>query len=128
MNVNRVEFSSAFNFSQFVSNASGSLNNTESKESVFDGKKEEEIKAKFDSPLSNEAKEKLEKELSNLNESIKSTGKLLRFKYNDEVHKSYVEVVDSETQEVVESLPPEFLIDLSIKMKELIGLFVDKKL
>jgi Uncharacterized flagellar protein FlaG len=80
------------------------------------------------SKLSEEEKEKLEAELKKLNDSIVSYGKLLRFKYNEEAETTYVEVVDTSTNEVVASLPPEFLIDLSIKMKELIGMFIDKKL
>ncbi|MBU5440986.1 flagellar protein FlaG [Paenibacillus sp. MSJ-34] len=71
---------------------------------------------------------KLEEELKKLNESIKATEKMIRFKYNDEAEQIFVEVINTETQEVVTSLPPEFLIDLSIKMKELIGMFIDKKL
>lgn len=82
---------------------------------------------KFES-LSEEEKLKLERKLAELNEAIKSSEKMLRFKYNDEVKEVYIEVINRETQEVVTSLPPEFLIDLSIKMKELIGLFIDKKL
>ncbi|WP_246054362.1 flagellar protein FlaG [Paenibacillus anaericanus] len=83
----------------------------------------------FDYELLNEdARNKADRELEKVNEAIKSSEKMLRFKYNDEVKQVYVEVINRETQEVVTSLPPEFLIDLSIKMKELIGLFIDKKL
>lgn len=78
--------------------------------------------------LNEEQKEKFTKELEKLNESIESSGKMLRFKYNDEIKQYYVEVLNAKTQEVVASLPPEFLIDLSIKMKELIGLFIDERM
>lgn len=77
--------------------------------------------------LSEDEKKKLEEQLKKLNESISSTGKQLHFKYNDEAQQLYVEIVNSKTQEVISSLPPEFLVDLSIKMKEMIGLFLDKK-
>ncbi len=80
------------------------------------------------SKLNEEEKEKLEAELEKLNSSIASSGKLLKFKYDEKAEKSYVEVVDIASQKVVASLPPEFLIDLSIKMKEIIGMFIDKKL
>ncbi|GIQ69972.1 hypothetical protein XYCOK13_27960 [Xylanibacillus composti] len=85
-------------------------------------------KPKFDlSKLNEEQKESFKQELDKLNESIHSSGKVLRFKYNDEINQYYVEVLNAKTQEVVASLPPEFLIDLSIKMKELIGLFIDER-
>jgi len=83
---------------------------------------------KFDiMALSEDERKKLEEELKKLNDSIAGYNKMLRFRYNEEAEQTYVEVIDTETQEVVASLPPEFLIDLSIKMKELIGLFIDKK-
>ncbi|MFU1796320.1 flagellar protein FlaG [Paenibacillus azoreducens] len=78
--------------------------------------------------LSEEEQKKLDEQLKKLNESIASTGKELHFKYNDEAEQLYVEVVNTKTKEVISSLPPEFLIDLSIKMKELIGMFLDKKI
>ena len=77
--------------------------------------------------LSEEQKQRFEEELKTANESLLANGKQLRFKYDDEAKSLYVEVLDSKTQEVVVSLPPEFLIDLSKRMKELIGLFFDKK-
>jgi flagellar protein FlaG len=78
--------------------------------------------------LKEEDKKKLDEELKKMNDSLASSGKVLKFKYNEEANATYVEVIDAESQKVVASLPPEFLIDLSIKMKELIGMFIDKKL
>ncbi|RCX19078.1 flagellar protein FlaG [Fontibacillus phaseoli] len=75
-----------------------------------------------------EQQEELEKQAKKLNESIASTGKELKFKYNEEAEELYVEIIDSKTQEVLSSLPPEFLIELSVKMKEMIGMFIDKKM
>lgn len=69
----------------------------------------------------------LQKKVEELNESIASSGKEIHFKYHDDAKELYVEVVDRKTKEVIASLPPEFLIELSVKMKELIGLFMDKK-
>lgn len=90
---------------------------------------QEQQQSFFDiSKLNEEEKQKLDQELSKLNDSISSSGKMLRFKYDEEAETSYVEVIDTSTQEVVASLPPEFLIDLSVKMKEIIGMFIDKKL
>jgi len=77
--------------------------------------------------LSEDERKQLEEALKQLNDSIASYNKMLRFRYNEEAEQTYVEIIDTTTQEVVASLPPEFLIDLSIKMKELIGLFIDKK-
>lgn len=90
---------------------------------------QKEEKSAFDiSKLKEEEKKKLEEELKKMNDSLVSAGKMLKFKYNEEAKQTYVEVIDAESQKVVASLPPEFLIDLSIKMKDLIGMFIDKRL
>jgi flagellar protein FlaG len=78
--------------------------------------------------LTDAEKQNLEEQVKKLNHSIASSGKQLQFKYNDEAAQLYVEIIDMETNEVVSSLPPEFLIDLSLKMKEMIGMFMDKKI
>ncbi|MNW45374.1 flagellar protein FlaG [compost metagenome] len=75
-----------------------------------------------------EQQEKLEEQIKKLNEAIASSGKELKFRYNQDANQLYVEVLDSKTKEVVTSLPPEFLIELSLKMKEMIGMFLDKKI
>ncbi|GAC41325.1 flagellar protein FlaG [Paenibacillus popilliae] len=77
--------------------------------------------------MSIEDKQDLQKKLEELNESIADAGKELHFKYHDDAEELYVEVIDKKTREVIATLPPEYLIDLSVKMKELIGFFLDKK-
>jgi len=91
--------------------------------------KEAEQKQKLDvNRLTDKEKESLFEELQKHNEKFEYTGKFLRFRYNEEAEATYVEVVNASTQEVIVSLPPEFLIDLSVKMKKLVGMFIDKKL
>lgn len=53
-----------------------------------------------------------------MNESIARLRQRDSFKYHDDAKELYVEVIDKKTKEVIASLPPEFLIDLSVKMKE----------
>jgi len=84
---------------------------------------------KFDfSMLSDEEKEKLNEELAKHNKEFAATGKYLKFKYHEEAETSVVEVIDAATQEVIVSLPPEFLIDLSLKLKKILGIYIDEKL
>ncbi|MNN05732.1 flagellar protein FlaG [compost metagenome] len=85
-------------------------------------------KSQLRSEQTKEEQAKFEEQIKKLNESIANSGKELRFKYNDKAKQLYVEVLDQQTQEVLTSLPPEFLIDLSVKMKELIGMFFDEKI
>lgn len=80
------------------------------------------------SQFSEEDRKKLDEELERHNKEFAFTGKYLKFKYNEELKTSIVEVINSKTHEVIVSLPPEFLIDLSIKMKKILGLHIDEKL
>lgn len=84
---------------------------------------------KFDfSSLSEEEKEKLNEELERHNKEFSGTGKYLKFKYHEEAETSVVEVINASTHEVIVSLPPEFLIDLSLKLKKILGIYIDEKL
>jgi len=78
--------------------------------------------------MSEQDKEQLQEMLDKHNEQFAYTGKYLKFKFDEEASMMYVEVIDAATQEVIVSLPPEFLIDLSVKMKKILGLYIDEKL
>lgn len=78
--------------------------------------------------MSEQEKERLQEELDKHNEEFAYTGKVLKFKFDEEAAMMYVEVLDASTNEVIVSLPPEFLIDLSVKMKKILGLYIDEKL
>lgn len=78
--------------------------------------------------LSEQDKESMQEELEKHNQEFSYTGKTLKFKFDEEAAMLYVEVLDSATQEVIVSLPPEFLIDLSVKMKKILGLYIDERL
>ena len=100
------------------------------KQQVNLGKVEEtSMKPKFDlSMLNEEDQAQLEEELQKNNEKFAFTGKYLKFRFDEEAETTFVDVIDSSTHEVIVSLPPEFLIDLSIKMKKILGMYIDEKL
>ncbi|OUM94975.1 MAG: hypothetical protein A9Z00_12055 [Thermobacillus sp. ZCTH02-B1] len=78
--------------------------------------------------ITEQDKQKLQEELDRHNAEFAYTGKYLKFKFDEEASMLYVEVIDASTHEVIVSLPPEFLIDLSIKMKKILGLYIDERL
>ena len=52
----------------------------------------------------------------------------LRFSVNKELDQVVVKVIDSTTDKVIKEIPPEDIIRLHLRMKEVIGLLFDKKI
>jgi flagellar protein FlaG len=124
MNINRIDVTQTDKVSGI-----GAVNRINPVPSIFDSQSQEiEKKSTIYNEQTKVEQTKLDEQIKKLNESIASSGKELRFKYNDEAHQLYVEVLNSDTKEVLNSLPPEFLIDLSLKMKEIVGMFFDRKI
>ena len=72
----------------------------------------------------------LERELQEMVERInKVTGNMnisLQFELHDESDRWMVEVIDTIEDEVLKEIPPEELLDLYGRIRELIGMFVDE--
>ena len=73
-------------------------------------------------------KEQLQQQLSLMNEQAANLVRSMRFNFVEETGEVVVEIVDLKTEEVLETIPPEYLIKLSIQLKEMLGLFLDRKL
>ncbi len=52
----------------------------------------------------------------------------LRFSVNKELNQVVVKVIDSRTDKVIKEIPPEDIVKLHIRMKEVIGLLFDKEI
>ena len=81
-----------------------------------------------ETPELQQQREQLQQRLSQINEEVSNIVRSLRFTYVEETGSFVVEIIDLKTQEVLETIPPEYLIKLSIQMKEMLGLFLDHKL
>jgi flagellar protein FlaG len=75
-----------------------------------------------------EQKEQLQQQLSLMNVQAANLVRSMRFNFLEETGEVVVEIVDLKTEEVLETIPPEYLIKLSIQLKEMLGLFLDRKL
>ncbi len=53
--------------------------------------------------------------------------RMIRLDVDDELHRVIIKLIDKETGEVIRQIPPEELIELAKKMKDIEGLFVDKE-
>lgn len=80
------------------------------------------------SELSEADKDKLYKEVERVNEQLSVKNHSFRFKFSEEAEQFYMQVIDLKTQEVIDSIPSEHMIELASKLKDMIGFFIDKKL
>lgn len=69
----------------------------------------------------------LEKAINKANHTFEIQNRSLRFKIHERLNEVIVEVVDSETEEVIREIPPEKLLDMFANMLELAGLLVDER-
>ena len=81
-----------------------------------------------ESKLTQQDKDRLYKEVEKVNDTLKSQNNhSMRFKFSEEAEQFYVEVFDSRTQEVIDSIPGKHMIELAAKLKDMIGFFIDEK-
>lgn len=72
-------------------------------------------------------KNDLQREIDSLNKWLQSQGTHIKFTLHEELNEYFVQVVNSETNEVVKEIPPKKILDISAKLQEMIGLLVDEK-
>lgn len=77
--------------------------------------------------LSEADKARLYKEVEKANEQLRMQNHTFRFNFSEEAEQFYVQVIDIKTQEVIESIPSEHMLELAAKLNEMIGFFIDKK-
>lgn len=69
----------------------------------------------------------LVKAVNKANYTFEVKNRSLRFKIHERLNEVIVQVVDSETEEVIREIPPEKLLDMFVNMLELAGLLVDER-
>jgi flagellar protein FlaG len=103
--------------------------------------KEDKVLEPFMTPLSRSAQEskmekgklepflleKLEDKTKQLNKTVEIFDKKLHFEIHEETDRIMVQIIETETEEVVGEIPPEKVLDLVARIEEMIGLMVDKK-
>lgn len=68
----------------------------------------------------------LNEALDNLNETVETYHKQLRFEYHEKAERMMVMVVDMATQEVIKEIPPEKIMEMVAKIKEMVGIIIDE--
>ncbi|MEW6172113.1 MAG: flagellar protein FlaG [Bacillota bacterium] len=90
----------------------------------------EPSKPKPDEPSEIEKQQKPEydfkKALQQLSETAHAFGRRFHFKMHEKTHQYIVQVIDSETSEVINEVPPEKVLNLVAQIRELVGVLVNK--
>lgn len=73
-----------------------------------------------------------EDSLKNIIDEIKKTLKVLdaeiKIKYHQETNTTIVQLIDTRTKQVIREIPSEKVINLVLKLEELLGILVDEKI
>lgn len=74
------------------------------------------------------SKDKIQNAVDSINKFLEPSYTSLRFSLHEKLNEYFVQVVDSNTKEVIREIPPKKLLDIYAAMKELVGFVVDKKI
>ena len=74
------------------------------------------------------AGEELDKAIKEMNGLAKNLRNDVRFQISEELGELVVQVIDSETDEVIRTIPPEYLLNLKVKLRDQVGLLLDREL
>jgi flagellar protein FlaG len=71
--------------------------------------------------------ENLKSTVKELNDQMDKLDTNVKFGFNDEISLMYVNVMEKSTGKTIRKIPTEEVMDLSAKMKEIVGMIFDKK-
>jgi uncharacterized FlaG/YvyC family protein len=72
--------------------------------------------------------EELESSVNEMNSLSSSMNHKVRFEVSEELGELVVNIIDTETNEVIKTIPPEYLINLRAKLHEQVGMLLDREL
>ncbi len=73
-------------------------------------------------------KEEVKNSLEQLNDAVQAIHKDLKFELHDESQRMMVKVMDLDKHKVIKELPPEEVLDMVGRIKEMVGLILDQKI
>jgi flagellar protein FlaG len=74
------------------------------------------------------SKKKVEEVTNKLNEFLEIQNRSLKFILHEGLDQYYVQVINSETKEVIREIPPKKLLDAFYTMQKFLGMIVDEKI
>ena len=95
-------------------------------------KGEKPVQAELKPPVPETAeripKEKLVAKANEMNEFLKPFYTSLKFQLHEKLDEYYVQVIDTQTEEVLKEIPNKKFLDMYASLAEIAGLLIDKKL
>ncbi|MCP1143752.1 flagellar protein FlaG [Lysinibacillus endophyticus] len=73
-------------------------------------------------------KEKLQQAVDSINDFFEINNRELKFVYHDGLEEYFVQLVNTETEEVIREIPSKKLLDVYYEMQKLVGMIVDEKI
>lgn len=74
------------------------------------------------------SKEKIQNAVDTINEFLHINHNASKFVLHDGLDRYFVQVVDTQTEEVVKEIPPKKLLDAFYEMQKLVGMIIDEKI
>ncbi len=100
---------------------------TSAKEILESAVKDAEAAKVFEQTAFSGTQEELEDAVKEMNDVSRLAGSKLRFGYNQDIGEVVVEVLD-ENNNVERTIPPDYLIQLKLRLKEHVGQLLDREL
>lgn len=72
--------------------------------------------------------EKIHQAVDSLNEFLEINNSTSKFLFHEGLNRYFVQVVNTQTDEVVKEIPPKKLLDAFYEMQKLVGMIVDEKI
>lgn len=69
----------------------------------------------------------VEKSVEKLNKFLEDEKVHVEYEVHDKLNQLMIKIIDDETKEVIQELPPKKILDMVAKMCEMVGILMDKK-
>ncbi|MPM73993.1 putative protein YvyC [bioreactor metagenome] len=69
----------------------------------------------------------VEKSVEKLNKFLEDEKVHVEYEVHDKLNQLMIKIIDDNTKEVIQELPPKKILDMVAKMCEMVGILIDKK-
>jgi len=71
-------------------------------------------------------KDVVDKQIEELNKKAEIVNKNIEFDYHEDAEQMMVKIKNTKTNEVIKEIPPEDMVELNAKIKEMVGIILDE--